>query len=444
MLNPFLKYYKEKLKINPSQKVLLAVSGGIDSMVMLYLFRAANIPIAVAHVNFKLRKNESEGDALFVKQTCEKASIPFYTTQFETQKIATDRKQSIQLVARDLRYEWLEKIRVENQFDFIATAHHLNDSIETAIYNFTKGTGIRGLTGIPPIRNQIIRPLLFASKDTIEKYSASFEIQFREDASNTNDKYARNLIRHQVIPTLQELNPALENTARKNFDKLNEVSILFEERIAQIKNEVMTSFANGDVEFDLAKIKKHTAQKTILYECISPFGFNEDQVIQMLKTTDTKSGRQFLTVSHRAVLNRDKLIVTTIPSTNNRLAEVILHSPNEKLDLGDGVIYVETTSVIPTKFEKHLAYLDLGKLDFPLKFRRWQAGDNFQPFGMNGQQQKLKDFFVNNKFSLLEKEKVWILESAGTICWIVGHRVDHRVCVQPQTTEILVLHYTFI
>ena len=438
MLNPFLKYYKETLEIDSKQRVLLAISGGIDSMVMLYLFRAANIPIGVAHVNFRLREKASNEDALFVKNSCEKEGIKFYTTEFDTAIIATGRKQSIQLVARDLRYEWLEKIREDQQYDFIATAHHLNDSIETAFYNFAKGTGIRGLMGIPSTRGNIIRPLLFASKEQIEKYAASFEIPYREDASNASDKYARNLIRHKVIPTLQELNPSLENTARKNFDKLKEVSILFDERIAQIKNEVMTSFENGDVELNLNLIKKHVAQQTILFECLSPFGFNEDQILQILKTTKTNTGRQFFSAAYRAVLNRTKLLVTKSTSTNH-LNEVLLETPNEKVDLGDAVIDVSKSEKIPTKFDHQIAYLDAAKLVFPLKFRRWQPGDIFQPMGMNGKQQKLKDFFVNNKLSLLEKEKVWILESSGVICWIVGHRVDERFGVRDKTRECLVL-----
>lgn len=438
MLNPFLKYYKESLKIETTQRVLLAVSGGIDSMVMLYLFRAANISIGVAHINFKLRNEASDGDALFVKKTCEDAGVEFYSIEFDTQKISTGRKQSIQLVARDLRYEWLEKIRSENNFDFIATAHHLNDSIETAFYNFTKGTGIRGLTGIPNRRHTIIRPLLFASKSQIEKYAASFETPFREDASNASDKYARNLIRHKVIPILQELNPSLENTAKKNFEKLNEVSILFNERIAQLKNEVMTSFENGEVKINLELIKQHPAQNTILYECIGVYGFNEDQVKDILKTTNNNSGRQFFSQNHRAVLDRNQLLLTSSQSANT-VNEVLLHALNEKIDLQDCVIYSSSSNEKPSNFEKHIAYLDMDKLTFPLKFRRWKSGDIFQPTGMNGRQQKLKDFFTNNKLSLLDKEQVWILESSGVICWIVGMRVDARFAIGDKSKEYLVL-----
>ncbi len=438
MLNHFLKYKKETLKIDSTQRVLLAVSGGIDSMVMLHLFRAANISIGVAHVNFRLRDKASNEDALFVRQTCEKEGIDFHTIEFDTNLIATGRKQSIQVVARDLRYEWLEKIRSENSFDFIATAHHLNDSIETAFYNFTKGTGIRGLTGIPPRRDNIIRPLLFASKDEVQKYAASFEVLYREDASNASDKYARNLIRHQVIPPLQSLNPALEKTAKKNFDKLKEVTLLFNERIAQIKNEVMTSFENGDTELNLEMIKEHPAQQTILFECLSPFGFNEDQISQMLQSTHTNSGRQFFSPTHRAVLNRAQLLITHATS-RDLASEVYLEAANEKVNLGNAIIYTTRIREIPKEFDPQKAYLDWDKLVFPLKFRRWQRGDTFQPMGMKGRKQKLKDFFINNKLSLLEKEKIWILESAGTICWIAGHRVDERFIVTDRTTSCLIL-----
>ncbi len=440
MLAELQTFVNQNQLFKPQNSILIAVSGGIDSVVLCYLFSMANWKFGVAHCNFQLRGRAADEDEQFVQQLAKELSTPFYNIQFDTQKIAEAQKASIQLVARELRYDWLEQIRVEQAYDYIATAHHLNDSIETGIYNFAKGTGIRGLTGIPIKNNRIIRPLHFATKQEIQKFAKENNIEYRMDSSNADAKYNRNKIRHFVIPALQTINPNLEYTAKKTFQNLQATTEIFDWAIEQMKQQ--SSQIVGETKtINLKKISDFPYPTTVLYEIIKDYNFNADQAQQILESQAT--GKQFFSDTHEALINRHLLMIR--PKVENVASIYWINTDTNYLSIGEAELLIKKTPV-PSAFlaDNNWAVLDYDTLKFPLILRRWKAGDHFQPLGMRGKKQKIQDFFSNNKVSRFAKEKVWILESNGEICWIIGHRIDERFKITATTQQCLTLHYQLI
>jgi tRNA(Ile)-lysidine synthase len=343
-------------------------------------------------------------------------------------------------VARDLRYEWLEKIRTENKFDYIATAHHLNDSVETVFYNFTKGCGIRGLHGILPKIEKIIRPLLFATKEEIENFAKKEGITWREDASNATDKYARNKIRHHVIPILKELNSNFEKTAEANILRLQETEALYDFAIQSIKKDIVKK--DGEILYiAIQKLRDSPAPMSILFEILKSYHFNNRQVEQILKATDfskndTLSGKRFYANAYCLLVDREFLILKKETTTD--IEHVLIFENDDQIQLSHHILNIKIVEK-PTQFlpNNQIAILDVEKLHFPLKLRKWQAGDSFCPLGMKGKRQKLQDFFSNNKFSQFDKSATWLLENQGEICWIVGYRIDERYKVTDSTNSCL-------
>lgn len=416
-----------------TKKTIIAVSGGMDSVVLCHLFKATALEFAIAHCNFKLRAEASDEDAIFVANLAKQLDVPFFSSSFDTERIAQEKKQSIQLVARDLRYEWLENIRKKKGYDFVATAHHGNDSLETVLFNFAKGCGLRGLHGILPLNGNLIRPLLFASKKEIKNFVQKEQIAFREDTSNASDKYSRNHIRHHVVPALEKINPSLDQTAHQTINRLQEAEALYDWALNSIKKEILDQKDN-ELFIDKKKLLKYPAPITVLYEIISPFGFNNTQAKQIRAGLEEhSSGACFYANDYRLLVDRDSLIISTNASAIED--EVLIQEDDLFVGTDLEEFYISTTNDVPNHFPKdqNIAFLDFNKLRFPLKLRRWQEGDSFCPLGMAGNRQKLKDFFINNKLSILEKERVWVLESSGEICWIAGHRIDERFKVSPQT-----------
>ncbi len=426
------KHFIEKEKLCGSEeKLLLAVSGGLDSVVMSFLFKQAGFRFGIAHCNFQLRGRDSDEDEQFVKQLAEQLQAPFYSTRFETKNVAKQLKKSIQLAARELRYQWLEEIRKTHGFAAIATAHHLNDSIETILYNFTKGCGIRGLHGIPPKNGAIIRPMLFASRSVIENFAQQHQLTYREDTSNLSVKYMRNKIRHEVIPILRMINPSFEKTVEENIIRLKETEAIFLQAIERIREDLVNQ-KDELIFIDYKKIPS-AGKPTILFELIHPYGFNNDQVRQILEDHATSSGTQFFSDSHRLVIGREHYILS--PKVLYQPGELEIHKTTRQLTVLHKTFIFSILKEVPSTFSTNLneAVLDYEQLKFPLKLRRWKRGDRFQPFGMKGHSQSLQDFFTHQKLSIPEKEKVWILESDGTICWVVGMRIDERYRVTAQT-----------
>lgn len=434
-MRDFQNYLREKCGVTETDRVLVAVSGGVDSSVLCFLLKMIGQPFGVAHCNFQLRGDASDGDEVFVRKMAETLTVPFFLKRFETYKLAIQQKKSVQVVARNLRYEWLENIRKTEDFQYLATAHHLNDSIETVLFNLTKGCGIQGLHGILPIFGKVVRPLLFLSKNEIRNFAQNHQIAFRIDDSNETDKYTRNFIRHQIVPNLQSINPNLEQTFAANIERFRAVESLYFQAIENIKKEVCF-FKNKTLYIDIQAISKNDAAKTILYEILKPYHFTNILVHQILASKDSFAGKQFYSKTHLAVLDRTDLIVAEIQDYSKQIFEI--NTIAETLILDDFTLSFQVLEGLPKRFStnSNSCYVDLNKLTFPLKIRRWQEGDVFQPLGMNGQHKKVSHFFRQQKLSKHDKDKVWILESNGEIVWIINHRADERFRVN-ENSKIL-------
>ncbi len=438
MIQTLQDFIQKENLFHPKERILLAVSGGVDSIVLCHLFHQAKFKFGIAHCNFQLRGSDSDGDALFVKSLAEEWQIPFFEIAFETNKYVEENKVSIQVAARDLRYDWLEKIRNENDFQYIATAHHLDDSLETILYNFTKGCGIRGLHGILPKVKNVIRPLLFSHKKEVLLFAKNHKISFREDASNATDKYARNNIRHHVIPVLEKMNPSLPKTVTENIQRLTETERLFNYAITLLQKEI-TEQRGEQLFIHLEKLKATPAPATLLFEILQPFNFNNDQTAQMINSIDHQAGAIFHSSTHQVLLDRDFFIVKkTTPTTDHQF---FINENDAVINFPAGHLSFEIESQVPdfSQKEKQVAHFDLRKIKFPLTLRKWKAGDYFHPIGMQGQKKKVKKFLTDLKLNRFEKEDTWILESEGEICWVVGIREDERFKVDDESGSILTI-----
>lgn len=440
MLSQFQKYITKRHLFGTHDHILLAVSGGVDSVVMCYLFYQANLAFAIAHCNFSLRGEASDGDEAFVKTLAQRFQVPFFSIRFQTEREAQERKLSIQMAARELRYEWLEKIRVEAGFDYIATAHHCNDSIETVLYNFAKGCGVRGLHGILPKSGHLVRPLLFATKEEIETFAQTKNIKFRFDASNDSDKYDRNKIRHHVIPVLEELNPNFKQTASENIERLRQTEWLYDFALQTLHKQWVRA-DEKEIRIFFSELIKSPARRTILYEWLRPYQFNKGQVAQMLEITNFQPGSKFYSPTHELLVDRECLIIRLI--NEDAQEEFFIQQNDSIFSLNNGILTLNHSVKPPATFpeSENVVYLDYDKVEFPLKLRHWQEGDYFYPMGMQGRRQKLQDFFTNQKLSRFDKEAVWIVESGNAICWIVGHRLDERFKLSPETKYCLRLEF---
>lgn len=432
MLQEIEAFLAEVLKIPRKASVLVAVSGGLDSVVLTHTLASLPYRIALAHVNYHLRGEASEGDELFVRKLADSLDLPFFSVSFDARKEADAQGKSIQLLARELRYEWLEELRTELGFDFIATAHHQNDAIETALFHFARGTGIHGLRGIPVRNGHIIRPLLRLFRSEIQEYAEKQGLSWREDASNATTVYQRNFIRHRVIPQLKALHGSFEKGAAKTLANIGAAESFYNWAIAHWKGQVLST------DGSLSKINLHALLEspepaTLLWEILQPLGFSVGQVEDML-SPKTNSGAVFYGSAHRLVRDRDCLWLTSNEKRAN--VEVTVLEKDTAIVFPEGEILLKAMDEVPESFDNkpEIAWLDLKPADFPLTLRHWQAGDNFQPLGMHGKHQKLQDFLTNLKLSIPEKERVWVLADAkNRICWIVGFRIDHRFRIKAQS-----------
>lgn len=445
-MNNFITKFQDFVIANelfaPDERGLLAVSGGVDSVALAHLFHFVGYNFGIAHCNFQLRGEASDGDAIFVKKLAEQFNVPFFSASFDTQAFADEQKISIQMAARELRYAWLEKIRQQHDFQWIATAHHLNDSIETFFYNFAKGTGIRGLQGIPMKNERIIRPLLFATKDEILAFANAENLAYREDVSNEESKYDRNKIRHHVIPPLREINSDFEQTSAGNLRRIQETTYLFDWALAQIRREAVEE-TSGGIRIDVAKVLEHPpAVQTILYEFLYPFGFHADQIGQMLESFERQSGPIFYSETHRLLVDREFFIIEKQAfDTDQTLFVIPVGTQEFRTDVGNFTFVRKTGRPEIFTSDSFIVHLDAKRITFPLTLRHWQAGDFFYPLGLSGKRQKLQDFFTNQKLSRFEKERVWLLLSGEDICWVVGYRPDERFKITDETTSHWVIRF---
>ncbi len=427
-------------------KILIAISGGIDSVVLTYLLQQSNFDISLAHCNFNLRGKESDKDEEFVKNLAKKLNIPFFVTHFKTKQYAKKNKLSIQETARNLRYQWFEELLKNQSLDYVLTAHNLNDNLETFLINFTRGTGLQGLTGIPKINKKILRPLLEFSREQIEDFVKENKIIWREDQSNADIKYTRNKIRHQVLPILKEINPNILNSFKNTISHLKDSETIANERVAEVKKEVfdinkseerriVSEEGKSVSKLNIQKIQNLKHPKAYLYQLLKEYGFTEWNDILNLLTA--QSGKQLFSKTHRLIKDREYLLLVLREQRKeirDKRKDIRIKENDKTFKIQHSTFNIQTklcdsATLRETQFDKNL-------LKFPLKVRKWQKGDYFYPIGMTGKK-KLSKFFKDEKYSLLEKENIWLLLSDNKIVWIIGKRQDNRFKITETTTKIL-------
>jgi len=432
----FKQFILKKELFLPQEKILLAVSGGMDSVVMAHLFKAAEYHFTIAHCNFKLRGSDSDKDEGFVRELTARLGAEFYTQSFDTKAYAKEKGVSIQMAARELRYAWLENIRKQYGFDWIATAHQSDDNTETILYNLARGTGLKGLQGIPLRNGKTIRPLLNFSREEIEWYVKINSLEFREDLSNREDKYIRNKIRNKIIPLLKEINPSLN----KSVQELSQISAktygLLDYFVARdFKNHVYEK--DGKTYIPVKLILQYPEREIIIYELLKEFGFQSTEIDDIALSLEKQPGKLFFSKDYECLKDRDHLIISR--KDINEKTEILIHSDQDEIQLSQGLIRMCTVDIdeIPDfKADSNLAYLDLSFLKFPLKLRNPREGDYFVPFGMSGKK-KISDFLTDMKIPRTEKKNIWLLTSDDKIAWVVGFRTDNRFRVKKTTRKVL-------
>lgn len=440
MLNRFLKHIQKEKLIVPQQKTVLAVSGGVDSVVMCDLFYNAGLAFGIAHCNFKLRNTESNKDEKFVEALATQYNVPFHSTSFKTNEYAKKNKLSIQMAARELRYKWFEEIRQQYQYSALATAHHQDDSVETFFINLVRGTGIAGLHGIAAKQGTIIRPLLFTTKQDILDYSTANALHYREDSSNNSDKYLRNKIRHHLIPLLKEINPHFEKAANDTIQHLSAVESVYKNEIENKRKQLVKSSENGYIISISALQKLHPAN-IYLYELLKPFEFNATTVEEIISALNGESGKKFLSPSYRLVKDRKTLLLQQLTSKKDVKNTFHIEKTQNAITINSLQLKFEvvpmssTIAVDKSNISSSTALLDFDKLSFPMEIRHWKQGDVFYPLGMKGKK-KLSDFFIDKKLSVYEKENCRLLTSNGKIVWVIGYRLDDRFKVTEKTKTL--------
>jgi len=416
-------------------KVLVTVSGGLDSMVLLQLMIRQPNTIGVAHCNFKLRGKESDLDQKFVRDFTRHWKLPFHTTEFDTVNYARNHRLGIQEAARELRYQWLESIAEEHGYDVIATGHHADDQIETVLMNIARGAGFSGLRGMVPKKGQIVRPLLSIRRQELEQYAREYKISSREDRSNRDNKYSRNYLRNKIIPAITERLPGFENRMLENIEIWQKSARLLQGFIQQ-QIEGATKSENLIQILDCTRIEISLLD-LVLFEWLRPHKYNYTQVRQMTRAIiRERSGQIFCGSNSRLTIDRGKIILQQ--NSPNTLVTIYIEKEDQDLYLSNGKLSLSLLAEPPNTYDNgDIAYFDAQIISFPLILRTWKKGDSFQPFGLKGKSQKLKKFFVNEKMSRFEKEGQWILCSGEKICWIVGRRLDHRFRVTSKTNLCL-------
>jgi len=435
VIEQLLNHINRYALCKPTDKILLAVSGGLDSMVMFHLLKDADFKIGVAHCNFQLRGEESAADEELVRVTCLQYKVPFFVKSFDTTSHATARGISIQMAARDLRYAYFQEISQTNHYDYVATAHHFNDSIESILLNFVRGTGIDGMAGIAPKKEKIIRPLLFATRKMIGAYALEQKISWREDASNFSDDYHRNFLRHQVIPRLQEINRGFEDTVRDTQERLHGAS-LFTHAFVKGFHASAVEVRNNKTTVDIRQIRQSESPPVLLWELIKVLGFNFGQCRQIVD--DHQPGKLFFSDTHQLLIDRSHYILERKQSSD--FLTVTIEKGERTVGQAPFVLTVNEISQVDFQLVKDtaLAQLDADRLQFPLVWRKWQAGDYFIPLGMR-QEKKLSDFLIDLKVPFNTKADITVLESGRDIIWVVGYRISERYKVTPDTKRILVV-----
>ena len=437
MVTKVQEYIVHHKLFTKQSKVLVGLSGGPDSMVLIYLLMQLGYNCIAAHCNFHLRGKDSDKDAAFVSKWCNENNIPLFTIDFDTEEYAATNKISIEMAARELRYNWFEKLRLEQNADVVGIAHHQDDSVETILINLIRGTGIKGLTGIPIVNKHIVRPLLQVSRRQIMEYLSSNKVPYVIDHTNEEEMYTRNIIRLKVLPTLKKLNPSVKNSIITTSNNLKEAEKIYNGYINQAIEEVL----NNNL-IDIAKLKETYSPQSVLFEILSPIGFTSSVIEDISNNLDSIPGKMYHADGFRLLKDRDYLIISDIElgELQNKDKEYLIYadSTDKNLPFSLTVHKEEYTPEFEIKRNKAILHCDIDKLAFPLTLRRWKEGDWFVPFGMKGKK-KLSDFFSDNKFSIFQKEETWVLLSDNDVVWIVNHRADNRFRITEATNTVYTL-----
>jgi tRNA(Ile)-lysidine synthase len=432
----FKNYVADERLFTPEDRLLLAVSGGLDSTVLSDLAYRAGLNFTIAHCNFQLRGAESDRDEAFVRQLAQRYNREVLVKRFETSAYAVTRHLSVQAAARELRYDWFRKVTDEwGEKTVIVTAHHLDDNIETMVMNFFRGTGLTGLRGMLPRQGRIAHPLLFAGREELRRFAEESQLTWVEDSSNESDKYTRNFFRHRILPLVEQVYPSALHNLADNLNRFRETESLYREAIDRQKKKLLVQ-KGEEIHVPVLKLKKTGSLSTLIYELFSPYGFTPHQAGGIVGLLDSPSGKYICSATHRLLKDRRWLILS--PLEGGGPATVVIGNDRSVVDYARGRLQLEWLPEFTGQpsAENKVAWLDAGGLDFPLLLRPWRPGDYFYPLGMR-KKKKLSRFLIDQKLSLAEKEKVWVLEMNKKIIWVVGRRIDDRFKLTNATRQVL-------
>lgn len=434
MKEDFKNHVKTHFPFLYGKPVLIAVSGGLDSVVLSYLSRfCCEFEIGLAHCNFQLRGEESDRDEEFVRQLGGQWGVPVFVKTFDTLKYAQEQSLSTQMAARELRYQWFYQVMEEQGYRYLLTGHHADDNLETFIINLSRGTGLEGLTGIPAVNGNVVRPLLPFSREEIEEFAGENDLEWIEDSSNEETKYLRNKIRHEVIPGLKDLNPTLINNFNKTVEYLRGSSSMLEDHINAIRSAIFVK-EDGLMKVPVASLKNLRPVNAYLYAFFNKYGFTEWNDVEHLLNSQT--GKFVVSPTHRLFRDRDYLVLQALNDIDKEEATTYVIREKNTRFTGPVTLSFESVEAI-THTSKNVIYIDEGKLSYPLKIRKWEEGDWFEPFGLKGTK-KISKYFKDEKYSLAEKEKQWLLcDAQDRIVWVIGRRADNRFRVDEYTEDIL-------
>lgn len=422
------KYIEERHLFTLRDKVLVALSGGADSVALLRVLLALGYRCEAAHCNFHLRGEESDRDELFVRRLCEEQHVVLHVTHFDTKEYAAHHRMSIEMAARELRYEWFNRLLQERSLQAVAVAHHRDDSVETFLLNLIRGSGVNGLKGIRPQNGRVVRPLLDIGRQDILEYLQAMGQEYVTDSTNLQDEYMRNKIRLNVLPLLRELNPSVSECIAETASRLADTATLYNIGIEAGRKRVMET----DNKIHISRLLQEPAPAALLFEILHPLGFNSGQVNDVLRSLSAQSGKRFVSTDWELLRDREYLLVRQRTEENNLPTSM----PQIEIQIQE----LTPDFIIPRT--KDTACLDADKLVLPLTIRRWQQGDSFIPFGMKGRK-NVSDYLTDRKFSLFQKERQCVVCSEDRIVWLAGERIDDRYRVTEETKRIAIIRLNF-
>ena len=421
MLVKKVKEFIEKEDLFSKQdKILVALSGGADSVALTRILITLGYHCEAAHCNFELRGEESDRDEDFVRNFCRSLNIKCHSIHFETRRYAAQQSISIEMAARELRYNWFSKICEESDCQVVAVAHHKDDSVETMLLNLIRGTGINGLLGIRPKNGNVVRPLLCASRQEVVEYLHRMNQTYVTDSTNLEDEYTRNKIRLNLLPLMEEINPSVKDGLVKTASYLNDISKVYQQAI---KESIDRIFITPEKEISIEKLMNEPAPQALLFEVLSPLGFNSTQVEEVYGSLNGQPGKRFISSQWQVVKDRDLLLIERVKTANDK-PQIIFEE-----------VLLTKEFVIPK--DKNTACFDANKFKGVISIRKWEKGDYFIPFGMKGKK-LVSDFMTDSKFSLLKKEQQWVLSCNDQIAWLIGERTDNRFRIDDSTQKVII------